>query len=129
MKQYKNVRNFRNFVTPKLEQNFFVSIALLSWGPPVKQKPMKSKKWQGFSPKTFFRIFDRTILPIMNYGAEIWSGNEWSALEKLHLLARKHVLGVPQSTQTDGIYTELGRHPIIMHRKISIIKYLKRFSS
>ena len=38
MKQYKNVRNFRNFFTPKLEQNSFVSTALLSWGPPAKQK-------------------------------------------------------------------------------------------
>ena len=38
VKQYKNVRNFRNFFTPKLEQNSFVSTALLSWGLPAKQK-------------------------------------------------------------------------------------------
>ena len=45
----------------------------------------------------------------MNYGAEIWGGNEWSALEKLHLLACKYILGVPQSIPTDGIYAELSR--------------------
>ena len=38
VKQYKNVKNFRNFFTPKLEKNSFVSTALLSWGPPAKQK-------------------------------------------------------------------------------------------
>ena len=62
----------------------------------------------------------------MNYGAEIWGGNEWSALEKLHLLACKYILGVPQSTPTDGIYAELERHPIFIQRKILIVKYLKR---
>ena len=31
----------------------------------------KNKEWQGFNPKTFFHIFGHTILPILNYGAEI----------------------------------------------------------
>ena len=64
----------------------------------------------------------------MNYGAEIWDGNEWSALEKLHLLGCKYILGVPQSTPTDGIYDELGRHPIFIQRKILIVTYLKRLT-
>ena len=49
-------------------------------------------------------------------------------LEKLHLLACKYVLGVPQSTPTDGIYAELGSHPIFIQRNISIVKYLKRLT-
>ena len=57
----------------------------------------------------------------MNYGAESWGENEWSALE----LAGKYILGVPQSTPTGGIYAELGRHPIFILQKISIVKYLK----
>ena len=39
----------------------------------------KSKEWQGFNLKTFFHMFDHTILLIVNYGAEIWDGNKWSA--------------------------------------------------
>ena len=53
----------------------------------------RSKEWQGFNPKTFFHIFDHTILPILNYGAEIWGGKEWIELEKLHLSACKYNLG------------------------------------
>ena len=44
---------------------------------------LKVRNGKDLIPKFFFRIFDHTILPIMNYGAEIWGGNEWSALEKL----------------------------------------------
>ena len=87
---------------------------------------LKVRNGKDLIPKYFFRIFDHTILRIMNYDAEIWGGNEWSALEKLHLLACKYILGVPQSSPTDGIYAELERHPIFIQRKILIVKYLKR---
>ena len=50
----------------------------------------------------------------MNYGAEIWGENEWLTLETLHLLACIYILGVPQSTPTNGIHAELGRHPIFI---------------
>ena len=30
----------------------------------------KNEEWHGFTPKQFFHIFDHTILPILNYGAE-----------------------------------------------------------
>ena len=88
----------------------------------------RSKEWQGFNPKTFFHIFDHTILPILNYGAEIWGGKEWIELEKLHLSAYKYILGVSHSTPTNGIYAELGRHPLQISRKIAIVKYLKRLT-
>ena len=88
----------------------------------------RSKEWQGFKPKTFFHIFDHTILPTLNYGAEIWGGEEWIELEKLHLSACKYILGVSHSTPTNGIYAELGRHPLQISRKIAIVKYLKRLT-
>ena len=37
----------------------------------------KSKEWQGFNPKTFFHILDHTILPVLNYGGEIWGEKDW----------------------------------------------------
>ena len=45
-------------------------------------------------------------------------------LEKLHLSACKCILGVSHSTLTDGIYAELGRHPLQISRTIAIAKYL-----
>ena len=58
----------------------------------------KNKEWQGFNPKVFFHVFDHTILPILNYGAEVWGNNPWNELENLHLQACKYTLGVHQST-------------------------------
>ena len=64
----------------------------------------------------------------MNYGAEIWGGKVWTELDKLHLAARKYILGVSHSTPTDGIYAELGRQSLHISRKITIAKYYKRLS-
>ena len=36
----------------------------------------KNQEWQRLSPKTFLHIFDHTILPILNYAADVWGGNE-----------------------------------------------------
>ena len=86
----------------------------------------KNKEWQGFNPKVFLHVFDKTILPILNYGAEVWGNNPWNELENLRLQACKYTLGVHQSTPTDGVYSGLGRYPVYVYRKISIIKFLKR---
>ena len=83
-------------------------------------------EWQGFNSKVFLHVFDHTILPILNYGAEVWGNSPWNELENLHLQACKYTLGVHQSTPTDGVYSELGRYPLYVYQKISIIKYLKR---
>ena len=45
-------------------------------------------------------------------------------LEKLYLSAYKYILGVSHSMPTDGIYAELGQHPLHISRKIVIAKYL-----
>ena len=64
-------------------------------------------------------------MPILNYGSEVWGNNPWNELENLHLQACKYTSGVHQSTPTDDVYAELGRYPLHVYRKISIMKYLK----
>ena len=76
----------------------------------------KSKEWQGFNPKAFFHIFIHTILPILNYGAEVCRGKDWTELEKLHLSACKYILGVSHSAPTDGIQFRLGVHDLEIER-------------
>ena len=86
----------------------------------------KNREWQGFSPKTYLHIFDHTILPILNYAADVWGGNEWLDLERIHLM---FIPGVNQATPSNAIYAELGRYPLEIHHKISMIKYIKRFEN
>ena len=72
-------------------------------------------------------MFDHTILPVLNYAADVWGGNEWPDLERIHLIGCKYILGVNQTTPSNAIYAELGRYPLEIHRKISMIKYIERF--
>ena len=44
-------------------------------------------------------------------------------------MACKFILGVNQATPSNAIYAEVGRYPLETHRKISMIKYIKRFEN
>ena len=44
-------------------------------------------------------------------------------LKKIHLIICKFALGVKKSTPNDGIYTELGRTPLLTLRQMQIIKF------
>ena len=54
-------------------------------------------------------LFNKTIIPILNYASEIWSFEEYATLERLHLSACKYILGVKSTTCTDAVYAEVGR--------------------
>ena len=54
-------------------------------------------------------LFDKLILPILNYCSEAWRFIQANAVERVHLLVCKKLLGVKESTQNDFIYGEYGR--------------------
>ena len=47
-------------------------------------------------------LFDKLILPILNYGSEVWGFSKAETIERVHLQFRKHLLGV--QTQINFIY-------------------------
>ena len=68
-------------------------------------------------------LFDKLILPIINYGCEVWGFNNGTALERVHLQFCKTLLGVKKTAQNDFIYGELGRMPLKNFRYYAIVKY------
>ena len=58
-------------------------------------------------------LFDKLILPILNYGSEVWGFTNVNKIERVHLQFCKQLLGVRQQTQNTFIYGELGRHPLL----------------
>ena len=80
-------------------------------------------KFSDIGPKHRLELFDKLILPILNYGCEIWGFNTALQIERVHLKFCKSVLKVKQSTQNDFIYGELGRRTLITNRLFRIIKY------
>ena len=63
------------------------------------------------------------ISPILNYGSEIWGLRKADPIEKFHLSFLKSVLNVKLSTPNCFVYGELGVYPLIVDRKIRVIKY------
>ena len=67
-------------------------------------------------------LFDKTIKPILLYGAEVWGFGNCDIIERVHLKFLKYVLNLKKSTPSRMIYGELGIFPIkieIQHRTLS----------
>ena len=68
--------------------------------------------------------FDCQILPILEYGSDIWyTGDDVNDLEKIHLKFIKSTLGVRKQTPTPAIYGDTGRFPLIIRQHIKAVKY------
>ena len=90
-------------------------------------------------PKTYVKLFDVIIKPIMLYGCEVWGahilkikdntsltsifGNLNLLMEKLHTRVCKSVLMVPKRTNNIAVRLELGRHPLIIDIMLLVMNY------
>lgn len=75
------------------------------------------------SKDAYFKIFDSKVQSILLYSSEIWGISRLESIEKVHLAACKHFLGVPSRTPNQMIYSELGRFPLFINSTIRSIKY------
>ena len=57
-------------------------------------------------------LFEKTIEPILLYGAEVWGRENTSLIEKFRLKAFKQILKVKNSTPSYMVYGEIGKVPI-----------------
>ncbi|MCG8093252.1 MAG: hypothetical protein JAZ17_06420 [Candidatus Thiodiazotropha endolucinida] len=80
-------------------------------------------KFTFFSPRHKLELFDKLIMPILNYGSEVWGFIQANSIERVHLQFCKRLLGVKKTTQNDFVYGELGRTNCISKRFTLIIKY------
>ena len=80
-------------------------------------------KFTFLSPRHKLDLFDKLILPILNYGSEVWGFSQANAIERVHLQFCKRLLGEKKTTQNDFVYGELGRTTCITKRYLLIIKF------
>ena len=67
--------------------------------------------------------FDVLVGSILSYGAGVWGMYEANDVEILHTKFCRWILNVKKSTNLSGLYGELGRVPLSIYRKISMIRY------
>jgi hypothetical protein len=72
-------------------------------------------------PSILCQLFDAFVGSILNYGAEVWGYTKSKEIERIHLKFCKIILEVNNTTSSFGIYGELGRYPLYIHRYTSMI--------
>ena len=69
------------------------------------------------------KLFDSLVGSILNFGEEIWGTHEASDIEFVHTKFLRRILNVKKSTNLTALYGELGRVPLMVFRKVIMIKY------
>ncbi len=74
-------------------------------------------------------LYDKTVLPIMLYGCEIWGFGNNNILETVFLKFCKYLLGLKNSTPNCMVYGEVGCYPVSVHIKVRMIVYWLKLCS
>ncbi len=70
-----------------------------------------------------FDLFDKTVLPSILYGCEIWGYSNLKTLERLHLQFCKYILKLKDSTPNIMVYGEAGRFDLEDYAKKRLINF------
>lgn len=82
------------------------------------------------TPSLAIKMFDVHIMPILQYGAEIWAKcKPIDCMEKMYLKYLKYHFKVKRSTCTAALYSETGTFPLHIRHKFQMIKYWHRLLS
>ena len=85
------------------------------------------KKFQNrcgnLAPSIALNIFDKMVVPILNYGAEVWGFKEYECIESVQIRFCKKLLGVGRCSSNSAILGELGRYPLFVNLSLKCIKY------
>ena len=73
--------------------------------------------------KTKLLLFDRMVLPILLYCAEVWGIYNIKDIEKIHIKFCKRILGLKSQTPNMAVLGELGRYPLLVMCKERVLKY------
>ena len=68
-------------------------------------------------------LFDKIVLPILIYGAEIWGTKYAGPIEVVHIKYCEYILRVSSSTSNTAVMCELGRHPLYIHYFCRCVKF------
>ena len=71
----------------------------------------------------YWNLFDKMILPILLYGAEIWGFKVHKSIESVQERFCKFVLSLPSKTTNAAALGECGRYPIQVHCVVRVIKF------
>ena len=93
-------------------------------------KKLSSEVVGRLSPKLSFKVYDSQILPILEYGSDLWyKARENRKLEVFNLNYIKSTLRLRSQTTTDAVLSDSGRFPVQLRRNASVLKYWLRIAN
>ena len=69
------------------------------------------------------KLFDTCVMPILNYGSEIFATNIHECIEAVKIRYYKRLLGVGRNTSNEGVRGECGQYRVYMTCVMKCIKY------
>jgi hypothetical protein len=85
----------------------------------------KCLKNMGF--KTYTKLFDSCVLPILTYGSGVWGLSCSSTIQSVQNRAMRFFLGTHKFTPTLGLFGDMGWFPVTTYHKIEKIRLWNRF--
>ena len=92
----------------------------------------KLYKFSSVSVKHRLDLFDKLILPILNYSSEVWGFHKANNIERIHSNHTqycKRILQVKRCTQNEFVYGVLGRFNLAFKLYIRIVRYWLKITS
>ena len=77
--------------------------------------------------RLLIRLFDSHILPILDYGSEIWyKGSGIKDIEHVQLWFLKSSLGIKTQSSNQIVFGDTGRFPLLFRQQDNVLKYWDR---
>ena len=86
----------------------------------------KIQTYRDFNIRSFSRLYEAMILPILNYGCEIWNLKDYKCISDISNRAIRYFLGVHKFAPSLSLYGETGSCPISIHVNLSILRMYNR---
>ena len=75
------------------------------------------------SARAAIQLYKAMVLPVLEYGAEIWGNCTWEEAEKLQRSAARRILGAKQGTSNAFLVGELGWWPLSARRDMLRLRF------
>ena len=75
---------------------------------------------------TYAKIYDNTVIPVMDYGSGVWGTKRYDTIERLQYRAVRTFLGVGKTAPIPALLADIGWYPIHIHNQCNVIRLFCR---
>ena len=87
---------------------------------------VKYKAAGGMPYNVFTKLYNSTVLAVINYGSAIWGTKTFSCIEAIHNRAMRFYLGTGKYTPNAALIGDMGWEPIMVKQYASVANHWAR---